>query len=244
MKRKIIALLLFCFIGLIGCGRKETTSPSDIASSLTKSPTEGLTPTENAPTEEVYPTPTPLIWRSDDREYTVVRNDADKALYFDFETLNQAAELVVIGSFSDDATQVVKTTYSEEFGKDVIYNGISTNTFTIEQVLKGTPEGETIRISQRYVFDEEFGQLISFGDMTPMEKGSKWIYFLIYDPQEQVYYAAGDYTGRYPYRNIELSELEKESYTPAEIGLFSPYMFARIYTVYQKVLEFYQIVIE
>ncbi len=60
MKRRIIALLLFCFIGLIGCGRKET-APSDNSSSLTESPTEGLTPTANAPTEEVYPTPTPTV---------------------------------------------------------------------------------------------------------------------------------------------------------------------------------------
>lgn len=169
--------------------------------------------------------------------WKIVQTYTDKVYYNDFETLEAASQVIVIGKFIDDATQEIYRRYDPYWEMDVIYNGISTNTFQVERVLKGDIESDTIKISQRYIVDDTSGTIISFGEMVPMEKDSEWIYFLNYYEDEGVYWTVGDYTGRYPNKDINNVDVVKSS----EIGVYNTDLFIQTHEIYNDLIEEYNI---
>ncbi len=133
----------------------------------------------------------------------VVHMEVDRIIYSDASKLAESADLIVIGEFIKDSEQELKYEFDPYFGKEVFSDVTSTNEISIKKVLKGSVDSDTIKMSQRYGIDRT-NRLITFSDMTPMEKGDQWIFFLIYDEPNDMYWASGDYTGRYPVPNDEL----------------------------------------
>lgn len=136
---------------------------------------------------------------SADRE--VVRMETDRIVYRDLSELTDAAELIVIGEYGKETEQTL------EYEGGLFTNAVSENVISAKKVLKGELPDEPIKISQRYGILEDQNQLVTFSDMTPMEKGAEWIFFLYYDEIGGTYWCAGDYTGRYPVPNEKLRRL-------------------------------------
>lgn len=142
----------------------------------------------------------------------LVRVCADRMIYDNFKELEEAADLVVIGEFAEEAQQTLEYQYMGQFGKEVITGAVSSNVIKVNEVLKGEqPEGD-IKISQRYGYDKDNNnQLVTFSDLTPMEKGDKWVFFLFWSEEDETYWTTGDYTGRYPLPTAEIKQLCKST---------------------------------
>ena len=54
----------------------------------------------------------------------IVKVEGDRVVYYDFDSLDASADLVVIGSYKNDSTQNLEYEYSSEFGKDVLVNAV------------------------------------------------------------------------------------------------------------------------
>lgn len=137
-----------------------------------------------------------------DRE--VVRMETDRIVYWNLPELTAAADLIVIGEYGKETEQTLEYEYSAEFGKEILTDAVSENVISIKKVLKGELPDEPIKISQRYGILEDRNRLVTFSNMTPMEKGAEWIFFLYYDEIGDTYWCAGDYTGRYPVPNEKI----------------------------------------
>lgn len=140
-----------------------------------------------------------------DRE--IVHMEGDRIVYWNLPELTAAADLIVIGEYAEETEQALEYEYSAEFGKEILTGAVSENVIAVKRVLKGEPIDEPIKISQRYGILDDRDQLVTFSGMTPMEKGSEWIFFLYYDEKGDTYWCAGDYTGRYPVPNEKLRAL-------------------------------------
>ncbi|MCM1334163.1 MAG: hypothetical protein NC084_00820 [Bacteroides sp.] len=145
------------------------------------------------------------ISSSDGRE--VVRVEGDRIVYRSLSELTAAADLIVIGEYAEETEQELEYEYSAEYGKEILIDATSENTVAVKSVLKGELPEKPIRISQRYGVVDDLDQLVTFSEMTPMEKGTEWIFFLYYDEKGDTYWCAGDYTGRYPVPNEKISSV-------------------------------------
>lgn len=59
-------------------------------------------------------------------------------------------------------------------------------------------KGDRLPISQSYGILEEEQCLITYSGLTPMEKGERWIFFLLKDDLSDMYWCNGDSDGIYP----------------------------------------------
>lgn len=138
---------------------------------------------------------------SSDRE--VVHIECQRILYNNVPDLVDSADLIVIGEFIKDSEQKLEYSFDSVLGVEAFDDVTSTNEISIKKILKGSVDSDTIKMSQRYGIDED-NRLITFSEMTPMEKGDQWIFFLTYNESKDMYWASGDYTGRYPVPNDKL----------------------------------------
>lgn len=205
-------------------GSEGVESPQpEFTAAPTVSPTSEPTP---EPTSE--PTPEPLYYTMDGEEYVVTLNTTDFNIYSDFKDLEENSDLIVIGHFIEDAVEK---------------SNAHTNAFEITQVLKGSTENDVIRIYQRYTVSKYTKTIVAYSHLTPMEKGSEWICFLICsDPENELYYHAGDTMGRYPLREIDQDKLMNNEYSVKEIGIYEAKDFR--YDIYLELLEEYNIQFE
>ncbi len=148
---------------------------------------------------------TQIYYPTDDME--VIQVAGDRIIHSNITELDGAAELIVVGEFSQNTQQELKYEYSNEFKKDIIVDAVSTNMISVSKVLKGELSEKTIKLSQRYGVVKDLNQLITFSGMTPMNEGEQWIFFLYYDDINGTYWCAGDYSGRYPVFNEELEQI-------------------------------------
>lgn len=137
----------------------------------------------------------------------IIQVDGDRIVYNNISDLVSSADLIVIGQFEKTTSQELKYEYSAEYNKDILVNAISTNEILVQKVLKGNINNDTLKISQRYGVIDELNQLITFSEMTQMEKGDQWIFFLKYDDINDTYWCSGDYSGRYPVPNEALKKV-------------------------------------
>lgn len=169
--KKLICLLMFAML-MTSCGLEEAgTAVSDVS--------------------DVKPNISKC-------EPEVVNVIVDRILYENIEDLKAKTELVVIGEFLEDSKQQLVYSSNDNFNKSVLTDAVSTNTVKIEKVLYGDCSSDTLVLSQRYGITDDTNQLVTFSDMTPMNKGDKWIFFLYFDEVSNSYWCSGDYTGRYP----------------------------------------------
>ena len=125
--------------------------------------------------------------------------------------------LVVIGELIDETKSGFE--YDEELvklGFDGRSDAAAYNQLRVTEVFQGNIKvGDIIPIVQSYAYEElrDGGggiSLVSFDDMTPMNKGDRWIYFLRYKEYANAYGSIGLSDGRYPVPNTEIIKVMDE----------------------------------
>ena len=169
-----------------------------------------------------YPDDAKYVYQGDFSELTVERLGLglfDREVFDLYNTLERRSDLVVCGTFTDDAHQSFDPTYSRDL-VDHSRNTQSYNKFRIDKIIKGNNtvnEGDEIIISQSYaVYDDE---LLTYSGLTPMLKGDKWFYFLIKNENTDTYRATGDTDGRYHSSGLFPSYLEQTIFPLANNNL-------------------------
>lgn len=151
--------------------------------------------------------------------------------YYDLEAVEKSSDVIVIGTFTDEARQ------EEKYHHGILMNIISFNAIEVSQVLQGDVKvGDTLTVAQEYgVVDN---RLIAFSEMTPMMKGDTWIFFLSEsDGEDTFYWCTGDSDGRYPVKNCEYAKItltENE-----ELGVYDKSDFNE--AIYNELLEKYEL---
>jgi hypothetical protein len=133
------------------------------------------------------------------------------------EELDKSADLVIIGEFIDDTRfeQGAQRPRNPN-NPDEIFEGVSTmayNRMEIIEVLQGNASvGDIITVAQRYSFEntDEHGEFFSRDGLTPMHKGDRWLYFLIYNEDNNYYESAGMTDGRHPLPTAEIITIAEE----------------------------------
>ena len=161
---------------------------------------------------------------------------ADRRVFENLAALEDHVDLMVVGKFIDDSEQNERYRYSEFFGKDILYFVTSKNTIEVEKVLIGNANiGDTLQIVQEYGIVD--GDLVTFSDLTPMQKGDEWLFFLTKDSDSDVYYCAGDSDGRYPVPNAENAAMPLSDCP--DLGVYDEQNF--MWNTYNEILEKYDI---
>ncbi|MCX4355005.1 MAG: hypothetical protein OSJ43_02140 [Oscillospiraceae bacterium] len=166
----------------------------------------------------------------------LVRWHSDRVEYEDLAQLEKDSHMIVIGEFIGDDNQDTDYQYNAGFQKDLIINIRSTNTIRVSKVFKGDiEEGDCVDVHQRYGIADS--RLISFSDLTPMQKGDEWLFFLRNSTDLNGYWCASDTFGRYPVPSVE-NEPMPLSDSP-DLGVYSEQNFQR--DIYNEILEKYDI---
>lgn len=125
-------------------------------------------------------------------EYALV----DREAYWSFDKLVDNSDLIVLGTFVDDARQDCPT---ENWTYDPSY-GASYNKLRVDKVFYGDVEvGDEIVIRDDTFVTDGKMMYIESSTLTPMIKGEQWVYFLKQQSPEYGYYYQPLFTeGRYP----------------------------------------------
>ncbi|MDE7229095.1 MAG: hypothetical protein K2N56_01320 [Oscillospiraceae bacterium] len=120
----------------------------------------------------------------------------DRMVYGTFDSLAQTADLIVVGTFVDDARQSIPLTGGvRNSSMEHSYNKLR-----IDTVYKGDAEvGSEIVISDTYYVHDGHLCYVYGLSSTPMIKGEQWVYFLtkVFDENGSHYYSLGGYDGRF-----------------------------------------------
>lgn len=166
----------------------------------------------------------------------LVRWNCDMYLYDSLAQLEKDSHMIVIGEFIDEDRQNIDYQYDVDFEKDIIINVKSTNTIRVSKVFKGDIEkGDCIDVHQSYGIAD--GRLISFSDLTPMQKGDEWLFFLKSSNDNIGYWCASDTFGRYPVPSVENEPMPLAD--SPDLGVYSEQNFQR--DIYNEILEKYDI---
>lgn len=230
-------IMILCTLVLGSCSISDAEKQEDSAQQQiqgtdeskvmeSRQPEASAEPTASPTPEPIpEPTPEPLYYTMDGEEYEVVRVMTDFNIYSDFKDLEENSDLVVIGHFIEDAVEK---------------SNACTNAFEITRVLKGSTENGVISIYQRYTVSKSSKRIIAYSALTPMEKESEWICFLkCSDPEEMLYYHAGDTMGRYPFQEIDQDKLMNGEYSLKDIGVYEAKDFR--YDIYSELVKAYDI---
>lgn len=160
--------------------------------------------------------------------------EVNRLKYFDLETIEKSSDVIVIGTFTDDARQEEKYLYDDHFYKDILIDVKSFNTIEVSQVLQGDVQvGDTLTVAQEYgVVDN---RLLTYSELTPMMKGDTWIFFLYNNQQSGIYYCSGDSDGRYPVKNCEYARIALTD--NEDLGVYDKKSFNE--DIYNELLEKY-----
>lgn len=228
MRKIFIILSILGIISLTACSVRRNTTGEENKTSANNTIEESATKDPNA-----------LMVEYNGEQYEVAFTMFDMKVYNSFEELNNTAEYVVIGEFVEDATQEIKRTYDANLQMEVYDSGYSVNKFRITRVLKGDINEEYIYIRQSYAYDDLHKQMVCRSGLTPMTKGSSWIYFLDGYCPDDIYHPLSDYYGRYPNRYIDLDRLNAGGYLPEEMGVWKKSDFRN--NIYKEMVEYYEL---
>jgi hypothetical protein len=109
----------------------------------------------------------------------VLANEQGESIVMGFSELLKS-EIIVIGEFIEVARCGFSQRNCEISGTPRKEFPWAFNKLLITEVLHGDIEvGEIITVAERYAFDEEHGSIITFdSDLTPMNKGDRWIFLI------------------------------------------------------------------
>lgn len=151
---------------------------------------------------EGYPERAKYKYEGDFSELELCWNGCvERVPYNGFDKLAWDSELIVLGTFVDDARQDQPVTGSITYDPDRIFNGESFNKLRIDAVYKGDAEiGSEIVIKDSYYVNDGKLMYVSGISSTPMIKGGQWVYFLnkVSPEYGNYYYSTGGYDGRFP----------------------------------------------
>ena len=163
-------------------------------------------------------------------------SEADRQVFGTLEEIEEACDLVVVGTFIEDSIQDLDYHYDDFFGKEIIGLVHSENTIEVSQVLRGDAEpGDLLEIHQGYAVND--GKLISWSDLTPMIKGDTWVFFLSTANGCSFYWCTGDSDGRYPVSTAQNQSLAVSEYS--ELGVYDRNDFKD--RIYNELVEKYGI---
>ena len=162
----------------------------------------------------------------------------DYIKYHTLDSIIENSDLIVTGEFIEDG--ISEFAYDDPENKKLLYDAKTKNVFRIDRVLKGDVTADTVTILQNYGIDNagEEEKLYSFSGLSPMFKGSKWIYCLrkpVLEKDPDYYYPTGDSEGRYP--------LPEDHNIPDSFGFTNGYLDAAKFPhdVYSSLLEKYSL---
>lgn len=160
---------------------------------------------------------------------------ADRVVFNDLDSLENEVDVIVVGEFIADSEQDVSSDYDEGFEKNIVTWVTSYNTIEVKKVLKGDVSvGDNLKIGQYYAVVD--GDLITFSNLTPMQKGDKWLFFLK-GYEEGDYWCFGDSDARYPVPNTENAPMPFTD--DHNLGVYDEQDFNR--GIYNEILEKYDI---
>ena len=167
----------------------------------------------------------------------LVRSEmTDRIPMNDLEMLENFSHIAVVGKFVGDTVQDIEYEYNSFFEKDIITNVMSENTIKVSRVLMGNVNvGDELQIVQRYaVVDDE---LITFSELTPMQNGDEWIFFLRSVSDTDKYICSADCQSRFPTgesANRMMSLAER-----ADLGVYEEVCFD--WDIYNEIVEKYNV---
>ncbi|MCH5209300.1 MAG: hypothetical protein J1F04_10465, partial [Oscillospiraceae bacterium] len=128
---------------------------------------------------------------------------AELAYPENFFELAYESDLIVVGTFTDDAWQYQPLT-GDINRSNGTFNGQSYNTLRIDEVYKGNiVVGTEIVIGDNYIVNDGKLIYVSGYTSTPMIKGDRWVYFLTKSTLNDIYYSTRSYCGRSPVPGYE-----------------------------------------
>ncbi len=163
---------------------------------------------------------------------------SDRIVIDDLDALEKFNEIAVVGEFINDAETDVTYEYSAHFEKDIITDIRSYNTIKVTNVLRGDINvGDELTIGQRYGVAE--GKLITFSDLTPMQKGDEWIFFLRKETNADIYWCCGDSDARFPTK-ISASRNSRLAFADSwQLGVYDEADFRQ--DIYDEIVEKYDV---
>ncbi len=139
----------------------------------------------------------------------------DREPYRSFDQLVEKSDLIVVGTFIDDARQNRPT---DRLSHQSSWGG-SFNKFRIDKVFSGEAEvGSEIVILDHYFVTDGKLMYASGDSLTPMIKGEQWVYFLgKVTPEYGNYYFPVSIDGRYPVPGNENTFVLRDSHYNEDI---------------------------
>lgn len=162
---------------------------------------------------------------------------SDRIVFHNLDSLEDFSEIAVVGRFTGDAEQNITYEYSAYFEKDIVTDVVSYNNIEVTRVLFGDVNvGDNLKIGQYYGVTD--GQLISFDELTPMQNGDEWVFFLRYEPEiEDSYWCCGDSDGRYPVKSADNAPMPLSD--SPDLGVYNEENFNR--DIYNEIVDKYDI---
>lgn len=162
----------------------------------------------------------------------------DRVVFNTLDELERSSHIAVVGTFINDAEQEVDYEYDPYFKKDIIVDINSTNTIEVTKVLMGNVNvGDELKIDQNYGIVD--GELITFSELTPMQKGDEWVFFLRKVAKSDHYICTAESDSRFPTK----SSASKNGIMPlaegAELGVYNEADFND--GIYKEIVEKYDV---
>lgn len=158
------------------------------------------------------------------------------------EELESYSEMAIVGEVIDDSVSNVEYEYSPFFEKDIMVGFKSYNTVEVKQVLMGDVSvGDKLTVLHESAVAD--GIFYTFSDLTPMQKGDEWIFFLAKD-EKDIYWVMCDSDGRYPTKNSAENNRRVMFKNAAlsdcyQLGVFDKESFNR--SLYDEIVEKYDV---
>lgn len=164
----------------------------------------------------------------------VVFGEVNRLKLYDLDSLEESSDVIVEGTFVGNSDQELIYLSDEQVNNDTLMNIISYNNIEISKVIKGDVKvGDTLTIAQEYAVIEN--RFLTYSELTPMQEGDTWLFFLFNNDNSGIYYCSGDSDGRYPIRNCVYS---KVAFTENEdLGVYDKENFNE--KIYAEILDKY-----
>ncbi len=162
---------------------------------------------------------------------------ANRMVIEDLEKLEKYNEIAVVGEFIDDPVSDITYEYSAYFGKDIITFFESRNTIEVKQVLKGDVNvGDELTLGQYCGIED--GKLYTISDLTPMQKGDEWVFFL-HKVDTNLYWCIGDSAARYPTKTSAARNSRLAFADSWQLGVYDEADFRQ--DIYNEIVEKYDV---
>ncbi|MBR4306090.1 MAG: hypothetical protein IKT78_04525 [Ruminiclostridium sp.] len=171
-------------------------------------------------------------------DYSLVEIENDKLTYSNLSQVEEHTDVIVIGTFEKETTQELFYASIAEINKDVVYHAVSENSIKVAKVLKGDVKvGESLVVMQEYGTLKDTKELRTVSELTPMEKGDTWLFFLFEDDEGGKYWCTGDNSGRFPVKNVVNARCGLSSVS--DKGVYKSESFR--FDIYNEILKKYEL---